>query len=86
MEKEKKNYIVGPPIKVQGLNRSESVERAMRKLGLPTDKFSVALVATIPVTTKYGEYHIICHDMNDLKLLPADFAERIQEEVDPKLA
>ena len=59
---------------------------AMREIGLPENRFSVGIVTTIPVMVEYGEYHIIAHDMEDLKLLPADFAERIQEIVDPKMA
>lgn len=83
---EKKNYIVGPVIKVWGLRRPDQIFGAMSKIGIPVDKFSVGVVTTIPVMTEYGEYHIIAHDMEDLKLLPADFAERIQEIVDPKMA
>lgn len=83
---EKKNYIVGPKIKVWGPKRISRIMGAMREIGLPENRFSVGIVTTIPVMVEYGEYHIISHDMEDLKLLPADFAERIQEIVDPKMA
>jgi hypothetical protein len=86
MDKNKRFYVVGPPIKVWGKGRVKRIQEAMAKLEIPKDKFSIGMVLTIPVVTEYGEYHIITYLMENLKYLPADFAERIQEMVDPKMA
>jgi hypothetical protein len=83
MKNKGKLYTIGSPIKVYGKNGTGQIKAAMKKLFLHPKHFKIGWILSIPVPIGHKEFYLMASDAESLKMLPADFCERLQDILNP---